>query len=107
VKATTGNTTEEAIVESNDKKPAHKKVHVAKKEEKPAPKKGAGRKKEEQEDNMAEDFLRRKRIPNSPKQRRLKRSFLPITALRKKRLLNLQKFILNVATRLSILSLME
>jgi len=56
VKATTGNTTEEAIVESNDKKPAHKKVHVAKKEEKPAPKKGAGRKKEELEDNMAEDF---------------------------------------------------
>ncbi|HYV53034.1 MAG TPA: Rho termination factor N-terminal domain-containing protein, partial [Chitinophagaceae bacterium] len=44
VKATTGNTTEEAIVESNDKKPVHKKVHV-KKEEKPLPKKAGGRKK--------------------------------------------------------------
>ncbi len=55
VKATTGNTTEEAIVESNDKKPAHKKVHV-KKEEKPLPKKGGGRKKEELTDNMADDF---------------------------------------------------
>jgi transcription termination factor Rho len=56
VKATTGNTTEEAIVESNDKKPAHKKVHVAKKEEKPIPKKAGGRKKEEVEDEMTEDF---------------------------------------------------
>ena len=56
VKATTGNTTEEAIVESNDKKPAHKKVHVAKKEEKPIPKKATGRKKEEVEDDMTEDF---------------------------------------------------
>ncbi|HZJ59964.1 MAG TPA: transcription termination factor Rho [Chitinophagaceae bacterium] len=55
VKATTGNTTEEAIVESNDKKPAHKRVHV-KKEEKPLPKKGGGRKKEELTDNLAEDF---------------------------------------------------
>src|SRR6476659_4471161 len=55
VKATTGNTTEEAIVESNDKKPAHKKVHV-KKEEKPLPKKGGGRKKEELTDNLTEDF---------------------------------------------------
>src|SRR6476659_9554929 len=55
VKATTGNTTEEAIVESNDKKPAHKKLHV-KKEEKPLPKKGGGRKKEELTDNIDEDF---------------------------------------------------
>ena len=56
VKATTGNTTEEAIVESNDKKPVHKKVHV-KKEEKPLPKKGSGRKKEEEfTDNINEDF---------------------------------------------------
>ena len=55
VKATTGNTTEEAIVESNDKKPVHKRVHV-KKEEKPLPKKGGGRKKEELTDDMAEDF---------------------------------------------------
>jgi len=55
VKATTGNTTEEAIVESNDKKPAHKRVPV-KKEEKPLPKKGGGRKKEEVTNNMAEDF---------------------------------------------------
>jgi len=56
VKATTGNTTEEAIVESNDKKPAHKKVHV-KREEKPLPKKGGGRKKEELSDNLDdEDF---------------------------------------------------
>src|SRR4029453_1906306 len=43
VKATTGNTTEEAIVESNDKKPV-KKLQI-RKEEKAAPKKG--RKKEE------------------------------------------------------------
>jgi transcription termination factor Rho len=57
VKATTGNTTEEAIVESSDKKPAHKKVNV-KKEEKPLPKKGSGRKKEDvtDNDNIAEDF---------------------------------------------------
>ena len=56
VKATTGNTTEEAIVESNDKKAVHKKVHV-KKEEKPLPKKGGGRKKEEEfTDNIDEDF---------------------------------------------------
>jgi transcription termination factor Rho len=55
VKATTGNTTEEAIVESNDKKPSHKRVHV-KKEEKPLAKKSAGRKKEEVEDTEAEDF---------------------------------------------------
>jgi len=55
VKATTGNTTEEAIVESNDKKPAHKRVHV-KKEEKPLPKKAVGRKKEELTDNLTEDF---------------------------------------------------
>ena len=56
VKATTGNTTEEAIVESNDKKPVHKKVHV-KKEEKPLPKKAGGRKKEEEfTDNIDEDF---------------------------------------------------
>jgi transcription termination factor Rho len=55
VKATTGNTTEEAIVESNDKKPANKKVHV-KKEEKPLPKKVTGRKKEELDDNIGEDF---------------------------------------------------
>ena len=54
VKATTGNTTEEAIVESNDKKPAHKKVHV-KREEKPLPKKGGGRKKEELSDNLDEE----------------------------------------------------
>src|SRR6185295_17592586 len=56
VKATTGNTTEEAIVESNDKKPPHKKVHVAKKEEKPVPKKAVGRKKEEIPDTVEEDF---------------------------------------------------
>src|SRR6476646_1918593 len=56
VKATTGNTTEEAIVESNEKKPAHKKVPV-KKEEKPLPKKAGGRKKEEEfTDNIDEDF---------------------------------------------------
>ena len=55
VKATTGNTTEEAIVESNDKKPAPKKLHV-KKEEKPLPKKGSGRKKEELPGNIDEDF---------------------------------------------------
>jgi len=55
VKATTGNTTEEAIVESNDKKPAPKKLNV-KKEEKPLPKKGGGRKKEEVADNIDEDF---------------------------------------------------
>src|SRR4029079_614131 len=57
VKATTGNTTEEAIVESNDKKPAHKKVHVSKKEEKPIPKKGVARKKEEIPDTVEEDFV--------------------------------------------------
>jgi len=56
VKATTGNTTEEAIVESNDRKPAHKKVHVSKKEEKPIPKKGGGRKKEEIPETVEEDF---------------------------------------------------
>src|SRR5580765_129146 len=56
VKATTGNTTEEAIVESNEKKPVHKKVPV-KKEEKPLPKKAGGRKKEEEfTDNIDEDF---------------------------------------------------
>lgn len=52
VKATTGNTTEEAIVESNDKKPA-KKLHV-KKEEKPVIKKG--RKKEDLIDSVAEEL---------------------------------------------------
>ncbi|HEV8285560.1 MAG TPA: transcription termination factor Rho [Chitinophagaceae bacterium] len=51
VKATTGNTTEEAIVESNDKKPA-KKLHI-KKEEKHIPKKG--RKKEELVDSVEEE----------------------------------------------------
>src|ERR1044071_10017408 len=56
VKATTGNTTEEAIVESNDKKPPHKKVQVAKKGEKPLPKKAGGRKKEEIPDPVEEDF---------------------------------------------------
>jgi transcription termination factor Rho len=53
VKATTGNTTEEAIVESNDKKPA-KKLHI-KKEEKHIPKKG--RKKEELVDSVEEEEL--------------------------------------------------
>ncbi len=52
VKATTGNTTEEAIVESNDKKPA-KKIHP-KKEERPVNKKG--RKKEDQEDTIPNEF---------------------------------------------------
>jgi transcription termination factor Rho len=51
VKATTGNTTEEAIVESNDKKPV-KKLHI-KKEEKHIPKKG--RKKEELVDSVEEE----------------------------------------------------
>jgi len=55
VKATTGNTTEEAIVESSEKKPVQKKIHV-KKEEKPLPKKAGGRKKEELADHTAEDF---------------------------------------------------
>ena len=41
-------------IESNDKKPAHKKVPV-KREEKPLPKKGGGRKKEELSDNLDED----------------------------------------------------
>ncbi|MFI5186147.1 MAG: transcription termination factor Rho [Chitinophagales bacterium] len=52
VKATTSNTTEEAIVESNDKKPI-KKIHP-KKEEKPVHKKG--RKKEELTDQAEEEF---------------------------------------------------
>jgi transcription termination factor Rho len=52
IKATTGNTTEEAIVESSDKKPI-KKVH-AKKEEKPVPKKP--RKKDEVEEPAIDDF---------------------------------------------------
>jgi transcription termination factor Rho len=52
VKATTGNTTEEAIVESNDKKPI-KKLQI-KKEEKPLPKKG--RKKDELVDPVAEEL---------------------------------------------------
>jgi len=52
VKATTGNTTEEAIVESNDRKPV-KKLNV-KKEEKPVIKKG--RKKEELVDPVAEEL---------------------------------------------------
>jgi transcription termination factor Rho len=55
VKATTGNTTEEAIVESSEKKPVQKKIHV-KKDEKPLPKKAGGRKKEELADHTAEDF---------------------------------------------------
>jgi transcription termination factor Rho len=52
VKATTGNTTEEAIVESSDKKPV-KKLHI-KKEEKPVIKKG--RKKDELVDSVAEEL---------------------------------------------------
>src|SRR6266545_3526919 len=52
VKATTGNTTEEAIVESNDKKPV-KKTHI-KKEEKPGPKKP--RKKDDLVNHMAEEL---------------------------------------------------
>ena len=52
VKATTGNTTEEAIVESSDKKPI-KKVH-AKKEEKPVHKKP--RKKDEVEEPAIDEF---------------------------------------------------
>src|SRR5215467_11765705 len=45
IKTTTGNTTEEATVESNDKKPSIKKPHI-KKEEKQIPKKGPRRKDE-------------------------------------------------------------
>jgi len=52
VKATTGNTTEEAIVESNDKKPI-KKLQI-KKEEKPLVKKG--RKKDDLTDPVAEEL---------------------------------------------------
>jgi len=52
IKATTGNTTEEAIVESSDKKPI-KKVH-AKKEEKPVHKKP--RKKDEVEEPAIDEF---------------------------------------------------
>jgi transcription termination factor Rho len=52
VKATTGNTTEEAIVESNDKKPV-KKIHI-KKDEKPIIKKG--RKKDELVDPVTEEL---------------------------------------------------
>src|SRR5689334_13281144 len=55
VKATTGNTTEEAIVESNEKKPVAKKIQV-KKEEKPLPKKTGGRKKEDIHDHVTDDF---------------------------------------------------
>src|ERR1700749_84909 len=53
VKATTGNTTEEAIVESNDKKPM-KKIHP-KKEDKPIHKKPV-RKKEEPVEDSSEEF---------------------------------------------------
>src|SRR5258708_12413914 len=53
IKTTTGNTTEEAIVESNDKKPV-KKLHI-KKEEKPVIKKG--RKKDELADTVAEELI--------------------------------------------------
>src|SRR4030095_3647603 len=53
VKATTGNTTAEAIVESNDKKPIRK-LHV-RKEEKPTPKKG--RKKEELAEEVEEEVI--------------------------------------------------
>lgn len=52
IKTTTGNTTEEAIVESNDKKPV-KKLHI-KKEEKPVIKKG--RKKDDIVDPVAEEL---------------------------------------------------
>ena len=52
VKATTGNTTEEAIVESNEKRPM-KKIH-AKKEEKPVHKKG--RKKDDVSDEVSEEI---------------------------------------------------
>src|SRR5262249_36250159 len=52
VKATTGNTTEEAIVESNEKRPM-KKIHP-KKEEKPIHKKG--RKKDEISDDVTEEI---------------------------------------------------
>jgi len=55
VKATTSNTTEEAIVESHDKKPVRK-VHV-KKEEKPIIKKG--RKKEEMATTVDDDLIPR------------------------------------------------
>jgi transcription termination factor Rho len=60
VKATTGNTTEEAIVESNEKKPVHKKPNVKKNqkeadEEKHASKR-IGRKREEIENSEEEEF---------------------------------------------------
>ncbi len=54
VKATTGNTTEEAIVESNDKKPV-KKLHIKKEEKQPIIKKG--RKKDELVDPVAEELM--------------------------------------------------
>src|SRR5215470_10454559 len=59
VKATTGNTTEEAIVESNDKKPM-KKIHPKKTQKEPFPdERGAhkkGRKKEELVDSTADEL---------------------------------------------------
>jgi transcription termination factor Rho len=64
VKATTGNTTEEAIVESNEKKPAHKKVPV-KKEENHFQKR-SGRKKEEFADNIDDDFTPEEEDPEQP-----------------------------------------
>jgi transcription termination factor Rho len=59
VKATTGNTTEEAIVESNDKKPM-KKVHPKRTQKEPFPEERGGhkkgRKKEELVDSTAEEL---------------------------------------------------
>jgi transcription termination factor Rho len=59
VKATTGNTTEEAIVESNDKKPM-KKIHPKKNQKEPFPEERGGhkkgRKKEEFVDSTAEEL---------------------------------------------------
>jgi transcription termination factor Rho len=60
VKATTGNTTEEAIVESNDKKPM-KKVHPKKTQKEPFPEERGGykkgRKKEELVDSTPEELV--------------------------------------------------
>lgn len=60
IKATTGNTTEEAIVESNDNRRPAKKVHAKKGQKEPVPEeKGShkkGRKKEELVDSVAEEL---------------------------------------------------